>query len=104
MNSTAAALLKSAVAGSSVTAVARRLGVARSSLSLVINGKYPGGTGRMEQRIMEILGQPCPVYGGARGPEASATRRAAPKPTAKPNSLRHWREGQQCKRLCGKKF
>ena len=39
MNKDAAALLENAVAASSVTAVARRLGVARSSLSLVINGK-----------------------------------------------------------------
>ena len=88
MNSAAAALLESAVASSSVTAVARRLGVARSSLSLVINGKYPGGTGKMEQRIMEILGQPCPVYGGTRGPEACASRRAASMPTSNPYALR----------------
>ena len=94
MNSAAAALLESAVASSSVTAVARRLGVARSSLSLVINGKYPGGTGKMEQRIMEILGQPCPVYGGTRGPEACASRRAASMPTSNPYALRQWRECQ----------
>ena len=96
MNSAAAALLESAVASSSVTAVARRLGVARSSLSLVINGKYPGGTGKMEQRIMEILGQPCPVYGGTRGPEACDSRRAASMPTSNPYALRQWRECQHC--------
>lgn len=96
MNKDAAALLKNAVAASSVTAVARRLGVARSSLSLVINGRYPGGTSKMEKRILEILGQPCPVYGEARNLETCATRRGTPMPTSNPYALRQWRECQQC--------
>lgn len=90
------ALLEGAVAGSSVAAVARRLGVARSSLSLVLNGKYPGGTANMERRIVETLGQPCPVYGGARGADICAARRAAPMPTSNPYALRQWRECQHC--------
>lgn len=48
--------LDEAVAGSSITAVAARLGVSRTSVSLLLSGKYPGGTDRMAERIMEFTG------------------------------------------------
>lgn len=90
-------LLGSAVAATSVTAVARRLGVARSSLSLLINGKYPGGTDNMAARVMDVLAEPCPVYGGPRTSDACASRRAEPMPTSNPFALRQWRACQLCK-------
>lgn len=96
MRSECAALLEAAIAASSVTAVARRLGVARSSLSLLRNGHYPGGTGRMERRIVTILGPGCPVYGGLVTAEGCAAHRASPMPTSNPYALRRWRECQQC--------
>lgn len=91
-----AAILEAAIAASSVTAVARRLGVARSSLSLLRNGHYPGNTARMERRIVDILGAACPVYGGPRTAESCERRRAEPLPTSSPYALRRWRECQQC--------
>ena len=88
-------LLEHAVAASSVTDVARRLGVARSSLSLLLNGKYPGGTDKMAERVMATLAV-CPVYLGPRSGEICAVRHAAPVPTSNPFALRQWRECQQC--------
>lgn len=89
-------LLARAVAATSVTEVARRLGVARSSLSLLINGKYPGGTDNMAARVMDVLAEPCPVYGGPRTSDACASRRAEPMPTSNPFALRQWRMCQLC--------
>ena len=89
-------LLDRAVAATSVAEVARRLGVARSSLSLLINGKYPGGTDNMVARVMDVLAEPCPVYGGSRTSEACATHRADPMPTSNPFALRQWRMCQLC--------
>jgi len=90
-------LLGRAVAATSVAEVARRLGVARSSLSLLINGKYPGSTSNMAARVMDVLAEPCPVYGGGRTSESCARRRSFPMPTSNPFALRQWRMCQLCK-------
>ena len=89
-------VLVRAVAATSIADVARRLGVARSSLSLLVNGKYPGGTDNMAARVMDVLAEPCPVYGGPRTSEACASRRAEPMPTSNPFALRQWRACQVC--------
>lgn len=89
-------LLNREVAATSVTEVAGRLGVARSSLSLLVNGKYPGGTDNMAKRIMDVLAEPCPVYGGPRTSEDCASHRAEPMPTSNPFALRQWRACQLC--------
>lgn len=93
-------LLEQAVAVTNVTDVARRLGVARSSLSLLLNSKYPGSTGNMAARIMATLAV-CPVYGDTRSADICAARRAAPIPTSNPFALRQWRECQQCNLYTG---
>lgn len=94
-------LLDRAVAATSVADVARRLGVARSSVSLLINGKYPGGTDNMAARVMDVLAEPCPVYGGGRTSESCVSRRAEPMPTSNPFALRQWRMCQQCNLYTG---
>ena len=94
-------LLDRAVAATSVADVARRLGVARSSLSLLINGKYPGSTSNMAARVMDVLAEPCPVYGGGRTSESCARRRSFPMPTSNPFALRQWRMCQQCNLYTG---
>lgn len=90
------AILLDAVRKTSVTDVARRMGVARSSVSLLVNGHYPGGTDRMAERVMQTLVEPCPVYGDARANGLCAQRRAAHMPTSNPFALRRWRACQQC--------
>ena len=52
MREEARRLLDEAVAAHGVAATARRLGVARASLSLLYHDKYPGSTARMEERIL----------------------------------------------------
>lgn len=96
MRKESVALLESAIAASSVTAVAARLGVARSSLSLLRNGHYPGSTARMERRIVAVLGASCPIYGDPVTEDECNMRRATPMPTSNPYALRRWRECQQC--------
>ena len=76
-------LLHEAIAAHGVAATARRLGVARASLSLLYHDKYPGSTARMEERILRVLASPCPVYGGPWGQDICAGRRATPMPTSK---------------------
>lgn len=96
MRKEARTLLHAAIAADGVAATARRLGVARTSLSLVYHGRYPGGTARMEERILRVLARPCPVYGGPWGRDICPARRAAPMPTSNPYALRQWRECQNC--------
>ncbi len=89
-------LLHEAIAAHGVAATARRLGVARASLSLLYHDKYPGSTARMEERILRVLASPCPVYGGPWGQDICAGRRATPMPTSNPYALRQWRECRNC--------
>lgn len=90
------AILGDAVARTSVAEVARRMGVARTSVSLLLHDRYPGGTGNMAARVLATLVEPCPVYGGPRRAATCVTRRAAPLPTSNPFALRRWRECQAC--------
>lgn len=96
MREEARRLLDEAVAACGVAATARRLGVARTSLSLVVHGHYPGSTARMEERILRVLASPCPVYGGPWGQDICAKRHTAPMPTSNPYALRRWRECRNC--------
>lgn len=96
MREEARELLHAAVKADGVAATARRLGVARTSLSLVYHDRYPGGTARMEERILRVLARPCPVYGGPWGQDVCTARRAAPMPTSNPYALRQWRECRNC--------
>ena len=96
MREDARELLHAAVKANGVAATARRLGVARTSLSLVYHDRYPGGTARMEERILRVLARPCPVYGGSWGRDVCTARRAAPMPTSNPYALRQWRECRNC--------
>lgn len=89
-------LLKEAVARSSRAAVARELGVSRPSVSMLLAGKYPGNTERMEKRILSAFGRKCPVYGGNVTREQCAMRKMAIMPTSNPLALSKWRECQHC--------
>ena len=49
-------LLSDAVAASNMTAVARRLGISRTAVSLVLAGKYGAKTTRIETRVLAVIG------------------------------------------------
>ncbi len=50
-------MLREAVAASSQTAVAERLDVSRTTVSLVLAGKYPGKTDKVAARVLRVFGQ-----------------------------------------------
>lgn len=58
-------ILKREVEVKGLNCVAHELGVSKSTVSLVCNGKYPGGTDKVEKRIAKIYGNngmvDCPV-------------------------------------------
>lgn len=89
-------LLAGAVEASSKADVARELGVSRSAVSLLLAGKYPGGTERMAVRVLNRYARlDCPHTGHPVTPER-CRRLAGPVPTSSPAALRQWRACQAC--------
>lgn len=60
-------LLKKEIKIKGASRVACELGVSKSTISLVCNGKYPAGMGKIEERIRKIYSNngmiECPVLG-----------------------------------------
>jgi hypothetical protein len=97
-------LVREESARSSIATVAARLGYSRTTISLALAGKYPGNTGKIEAKALQVL-EPvtevaCP-YLGASIPvvdcRAFAEQRA---PTHNPNKMNHWRACCQCQNRC----
>jgi len=90
-------ILRDAVAASSQTTVAERIGMSRTAVSLVLSGKYPGKTDRVADRVLRVFGQVQCTHTGQ--PIALtvcvsyATRRA---PLNNPFELSHWRTCLTC--------
>lgn len=90
-------MLQDAVKASSQTAVAVRLNVSRTTVSLVLAGKYPGKTDRVAARVMDVFGQVKCTHTGQ--PIALtvcvsyANRRA---PLNNPFEMTHWRTCRTC--------
>ncbi|BDD85964.1 helix-turn-helix domain-containing protein [Desulfofustis limnaeus] len=61
------AILEREIAAKGRGQVARELGVSPSTLSLVLSGKYPASTEKIENRVAEIYGEDglvnCPMLG-----------------------------------------
>jgi hypothetical protein len=79
--------------------VARKIGIARPSLSLFLNGKYTAQTDQLEKTILsQLVGRvPCPhlqVDIALRDCETFATRAM---PMSRPKEFRHWKACQVCK-------
>jgi len=92
-------ILQSEVKQTSAAAVARKLGVSRTAVSLCLLGKYPGGTQKMAARVLALLGERfCPRAGHciSAGECLSQCRQIAP--THNPMQMRGWGVCQQCKR------
>ena len=59
-------ILRDRIVALGLVAVAKDLGTAKSTVSMVANGKYPASTGRIEARVMATYGGQtvvCPVLG-----------------------------------------
>lgn len=92
-------LLQQEVTASGCAAVARKLGVSRTSVSLLVAGKYRGSTTRMARRVSAVLAPErmvaCPHTGG----ELTITECAGISvrmPTSGPAALRHWKACRDC--------
>lgn len=90
------ALLEQAVNESSLAEVARKLGVSRTAVSLVFNGKYPGNPQRMATRIEAHYGRSVCPYSGYRVSRAECLELAGKIPTSSPAAMRQWRACQKC--------
>lgn len=91
------ATLKAEVALSSMQAVSDVLGVSRTTISLVMSGKYGGKTDAVEQRVNDRLGWFDCLYDGKKlTPETCRGIAQAGAPTHNPAKLAQWSACQRC--------
>jgi hypothetical protein len=90
-------LLKKAVADTSITAVADKLDVSRTTISLVLSGKYPAKTDRIAAKVLDTFARlTCPHTGvEITHADCRATSSGA-VPTSSPQAMRQWRACQDC--------
>lgn len=97
MNADWKALLAAAVEKTSITQVAAKLDVSRTTISLVMGGKYPARTDRIAAKVLDIYARLiCPHTGiDISHAECRATATGA-TPTSSPQAMRQWRACQGC--------
>lgn len=89
-------LLSEEAERTSITAAAARLGYSRTSISLVLAGKYPGGTDNLAAKVLEVFSMvECPHLGFSVTP-AKCVASSGKMPTSSPGDLRLWRACQAC--------
>ncbi len=96
-------ILKKEVVAKGPKQVACELGVARSTVDLVCQGKYPANTTRIEERVKAIYGNDgmiaCPILDGITPIRCAETWRRAKLIGAKagnPETLRLYRACMHC--------
>lgn len=91
-------LLNDAVVASNRTAVARRLGISRTAVSLVLAGKYGAKTTRIEAKVLAVIGNSvdCPAMGKAIVLDKCREYHQARAPMHNPIAMQHWRACQRC--------
>lgn len=82
----------------SVAAVARELGYARTSISLALSGKYPGGTDKLKAKVIatycdQIM---CPHTDKSMSQVMCTSLRNRAMPQSEVNKLEHWFSCQIC--------
>jgi hypothetical protein len=90
-------LLRDRVKNSSMGRIAFELGVSRTTISLVLSGKYPARTDKIAGRVTDIYARiQCPFL--AREISGSECRdfHTRETPTSSPFAMRHWRACQSC--------
>jgi len=95
-------LLQREVHSSSAAAVARKLGVSRTAVSLCLLGKYPGGTQKMAARVLAVLGERfCPLFNrciSAGDCFTQCRQQEGRAPLHHPQRMREWGVCQRCAR------
>ncbi|EON13062.1 transcriptional regulator [Pandoraea sp. SD6-2] len=92
-------MLRKAVDASSQVKVAKRLGVARSAVSMSLSGRYPASTAQLERKIMGKLGEPllCPhTQAEVTVTDCYQIGGSAKPPANRPLELPHWHACQVC--------
>lgn len=90
-------LLQQQVGAAGVGETARTLSVSRAAVSLLANGKYPGNTERMAERIVAIFGTVmCPQTENHIPRTTCMDMAGLPMPTSSPAALRQWRTCKHC--------
>ncbi len=83
----------------SKAATARKIGISRAAVSLLLAGKYPAAdTAPMGAKVLGALAGrvPCPHDGVDLARAACAERAGAPMPMSSPASLRAWTACRTC--------
>lgn len=89
--------LKQTVADSNIAAVAEKIGVSRTTLSLVVNGKYPAGLDKVLERFdRTYLDVNCPFAGRELTRRECKDRSTAPKPMGGQAKTAWWEACQVC--------
>ncbi|MEX3688887.1 hypothetical protein AB3X91_30770 [Paraburkholderia sp. BR14263] len=90
-------LLREAVSVSSQAHTARRLGVSRTTVSLVLAHKYPGKTDRVAARVLREFGQvKCTHTGQSIELTVCVSYSNRRAPLNNPLELSHWRTCRTC--------
>ena len=91
-------LLRDAVARETIAGVAERVGLSRSTLSLVLAGKYPAKSlNNVEKKVRDALDRwPCPYYGLVIHATDCRAWRERPMPQSSARDIRFWRTCQGC--------
>lgn len=77
--------------------VADRLDVSRTTVSLVLRGKYPASTRKLALRVIECYGRLlCPHLDEPISHQACREYATRAAPTSSPREMRHWRACQGC--------
>jgi len=91
-------LLRAAVARETIAGAAERIGLSRTTLSLVLAGKYPAKTlAGVEQKVRAALDSwHCPHFGIVIGAADCRHYQELPLPLSSARDLRLWRACQNC--------
>ncbi|NHR06496.1 XRE family transcriptional regulator [Chromobacterium haemolyticum] len=89
--------LRAAVLAQGQQAVARRLNYSRTTISLVLAGKYGGRVDLVQNAVQTELGTvACPFSGQTIARDVCATISTEPIPTHNPSKLANWQHCRHC--------
>lgn len=90
-------LFKAAVKSSSCQKVADTLDISRTTVSLIVNGKYPAKTDKIAALVMDTYGRvQCPHLNAEISNNECRLHHSAEVPTSSPRAMRHWKACQSC--------
>ena len=95
-------LLKQAVERTSCAAVAKELSteskaVSRTTISLVVSGKYPAKTDKIAELVINTFGRvECPFTSEEITLAECKKHHTSAVPTSSPRAMKHWRACQGC--------